>query len=68
MVGNWRARHCQKFITTGQKWFTGVGLDQGAFDELTPLIDPAAVASADLVLIARTNIGLEHHGGVGGLN
>ena len=44
------------------------GLDQGALHELASLINPAAVPGADLVLVSRTYIRLQHHGGVGGLN
>jgi hypothetical protein len=43
-------------------------LDEGAFHELTPFVDPAAVPGADLVLISGTYVGLEHYGWVGGLD
>jgi hypothetical protein len=36
-------------------------LDQGALHELAPLIDPATIPGADLILISRTYIGLKHY-------
>jgi hypothetical protein len=43
-------------------------LDEGAFDKFAPLVNPAAVSGADLVLISGTYIGLKHHGRIRGLN
>jgi hypothetical protein len=64
MVGNWRARH----VKSVSQPLHHVDLNQGALDELAPFVDPAAVSGADLVLVSRTYIGLQHHGGVGGLH
>lgn|SRR5689334_9429158 len=42
--------------------------DKGAFHEFAAFVNPAAVTGSDLIPVAGADIGLEHYGGVRGLD